>query len=377
MFSTKPTMLSLFSGLIVSVIGTWYGLQPQTVLAQVTETSAQSVQWRTGSDLNRYIRNNFQATLYDAELGPRLRAFAQQQRVAVFLDRRIDPSMNLSLGLRNGSLEKFYWQIAKTLDVGICRVSDIHYFGPKTVTENLPLAWQQLKKKRPKSDIGWGETAPLMTETICAPKDILRQLAVKNQFKIENIDTIPHDVWAQLELPATSLEGRVGLLLAGFGKWYERSNDGTSIRIVDFPKFEKGELVFNDIPAAKELRKKLKAQFKDVRISARDSAITVNGTPKQLALLKSAMVDMQIKAVLPSQIRTYSMNTSAARGSILASIAQMTGRKFLYDRPAPAELREQLDFKHESMSVEQLIDEAVKGTELKTEITDEQLKVFK
>ncbi|MGB1928744.1 MAG: hypothetical protein ACPHO8_05520 [Mariniblastus sp.] len=67
----------------------------------------------------------------DAELKDRLMRFSTNQRVAIFLDRRIDPSTIINLTLNNVTTEQFLLEIAKQLEIGFCQIEDVYYLGPK------------------------------------------------------------------------------------------------------------------------------------------------------------------------------------------------------------------------------------------------------
>ena len=335
--------------------------------------------WHTGNRLDRFNQTPVSASWTDTPLRNVLSSFSETQKVGVFLDRRIDPSQLVNIAAQNVSPERFLWKIAGTQTIGVCRVGDIYFFGPPETAACLPTIWKQMEsqsgRQRRTFKVQWERKTPLSTSSVVVVKQLLEQLASEHQFEIENPEAIPHDVWAQVKLPPTSLGSRVGIILADFGKWFERSKDGTSIRIVDFPKIKTASLKTESLADPRAMSKKMKAEFPELKITGTSKRLTASGAPLEIAKLRRALVNSQtVKAVALSANR-FNLNTQAPRGSILATVAQQLNKKLKFAPEVGQILQTEIQLQIKDATLNQLLDETLKGTELKYELTDTELVI--
>lgn len=369
-------MLSLVLSAIVPFVWVIYFAAPTILFGQSTDSQ---IQWRVGKALDRYTNASFSGLMSKAPIGTRLKKFATSQRVGLFIDRRVDPSLKLSISIQNGTIEQFFWGIADSLDLGVCKIDDLYYMADKDVSAALPIAWSNLKKadseQRSKSDVAWTARDSLSSSSVVSPKSLLLALSDRHGFSIDNPDEVPHDLWAGFETPPLTLEGRVAILLAGFGKWYERSSDGKSIKIIDFPNIKKGQIRIVEVSDSQALAKRMRARFSELKISASGKSLTGTGPVAELARFKAAVVKAKRPNTGTESAKTFTLNTTASRGSILASLAKQTDRKFVYAKPAPKALTEQIKISVKEFTVEQIIAEVVRGTSLEIDYSDNELSV--
>ena len=108
------------------------------------------VEFMTGKKLDR--ANSLEKSFWwkDAELRDRLKAFSDSNKIAVMLDRRIDPSTRVTLGVENRTIEQFFWQLSSAAEIGVCRIEDCYYFGPADTVVALPNAINILSRQAKK-----------------------------------------------------------------------------------------------------------------------------------------------------------------------------------------------------------------------------------
>ena len=335
-----------------------------------------SAAFLTGKKLDKKSSLEFSIWWKDAELRDRLKAFSTEEQIAIMLDRRIDPSTLMNLGIENRSVEQILWRVSSAAEIGVCRIEDCYYFGPVDTTVALPIALdtlsRQAKKVRSRSKVKWTIKRPIRTGPLVATKVLIEAIADKHGFAVNGLDDLPHDLWYEVSLPPTSVIGQMQLMLAGFGKTFEIDPDGKSITIIDFPEIQSAKRQFSVAkrPAnAKELAK----QFPDLRISFRSKAVTATGPPKQLALLKAKLIEQGESRAGKSE--RFTLNTEADRLTILRTIAQTSKLELVLDSIDPAELADRIKLDATQVTQAELLFKTLKGTRFRAKVQDGKLIV--
>ena len=353
-----------------------------SVDAAQSNSSGGSVEWRTGKALDKYLGQTLIATWVEAPIKARLSAFSQGQRVAIILDRRIDPGTKVDISMSNVTLELFLTEIARQNDWGVCRLDDSFYVGPKSTTCRLPIVWKQMKsessKRRRAFKVDWGAVDTFELPELSAPKAILTDLATKHGFTITDLD-VPHDLWSATELPNVSLDGQVALLLVGFNKWFERSDNGEAITLVDFPLIKTGKYEFPPAQNAKDIHRELRKKFPDCRISIRGKSIAASGDPSQLAEIYEAFVRMNQPQTSPNDAgaKVFTMTARGSRIAILKRIAQNTNNQLIFPPELAEVLNEQIELSLNDASLNDLLDIVLRDTGLSFQVGGDRLEINK
>jgi len=318
----------------------------------------------------------------DAELKDRLMRFSKNQRVAIFLDRRVDPSTIINLTSNNVTTEQFLLEIAKQLDIGICQIEDVYYLGPKKTANSLASTSELLLKAANKfgkrTQLRWKRSGDLRTTTVVEPKQLLLELAKANDIQIDGIDGLPHDLWAGLDLPASSLACRITLLLAGFDKSFQFSGTGKKIEIVDFKAPEQVTLTFGDISDPPAVSKILRNEFKSLKFSTRRNQISITGSPDSVGMAGMRAIESQKPEMITGSTITFSLTTRAARGAIFATAAQRSRLRFSYDKNNPTiskALKEPVAIQAVNVSLNGLLEMTVDRSPLAFKVTDSEIVV--
>ena len=139
------------------------------------------IAWLSNEALSEHNSLPISVMWRDAELKDRLMRFSQTQRVAIFLDRRIDPSTIINLTSNNVTTEQFLLEIAKQTDIGICQIENVYYLGPKKTANSLASTTESLLKAAGKfgkrTQIRWNKNESLRTESVVEPKQLLLEIA--------------------------------------------------------------------------------------------------------------------------------------------------------------------------------------------------------
>ena len=248
------------------------------VITQSLTSAAQSARpenpkWRTGNDLDKHLQTSLSVAWSERELHDCLTNFSEQQQIAIWIDRRVDPSMLMTYRATNATFEQILWGVAnQTLipipsaspnhkwsddlnELGVCRLDDFYYVGPSQTAAALPLLWDRLKAEtraiKSRSQVRWHERNEFSLPQLTNPAEALLRLSQQHHFQLTG-ENLPHDCGRQQRLPSVSLDQQVAMLTIGFGKWWQRSAEGQKIQLIEVPQFDSERMKF-DIPIRSEI----------------------------------------------------------------------------------------------------------------------------
>ena len=369
--------------MIVTVVSISFSTELSTTSTRVFgQDQKNEIAWLINGALSEHNSLPISVMWRDAELKDRLMRFSQTQRVAIFLDRRIDPSTIINLTSNNVTTEQFLLEIAQQIDVGICQIENVYYLGPKKTANSLASTNESLLKSAGKfgkrTQIRWNKNESLRTESVVEPKQLLIEIAKANDIQIDGINGIPHDLWTRLNLPASSLACRISLLLAGFDKSFQFSGTGKTIEIVDFQSPPQVTSTIGDLSDAPAVSKILRNEFKSLKFSTVRNQISITGAPDLVGPARMRSIEFQKPEMVTGSTTTFSLTTRAARGAIFATAAQRSKLKFSYDKSNPAiakALTEPVAIQAVNVTLNQLLKMTVQGSPLTFTVSDTELTV--
>jgi hypothetical protein len=154
----------------------------------------------------------------------------------VFVDRRVDPGLRVSLDIEATLAEEVVAAIAAGNDLAVARLSTLVYLGPTAAADQLraiAVARSQEAAKLPaavrsvvlqKRRIGW--------QRLSKPRDLLASAVEQRGWRLAEGEKIPHDLWAAGELPELSLSDQLTVLLIGFDLTFAFRSSDRTIEIV-------------------------------------------------------------------------------------------------------------------------------------------------
>jgi len=215
-------------------------LAAATLLGACSTGALGATDWVTGARLQKRLARPLGISWSDNPLRQALHGLSRAQRVAVLIDRRVDPGQKLDLQFDDLPLEAALREIAQSCQLGVSVLGPVAYFGPRRASSRLrtiaalrteeirrlPAAVQR-KFLLPKR-IAWDDFA--------TPRDLLAQLARQGGLEIKGVDRVPHDLWAAADLPPLSLTRRLTLILVQFELTFQVTPDGKTITLVPLPE---------------------------------------------------------------------------------------------------------------------------------------------
>lgn len=199
-----------------------------------------AIAWRTGAAFDEQLAAPVPSLTWgDTPLREALASLAVSQRVAILLDRRVDPGRRIQFSSADRSLEETTRALAAHLDLGICLIGDVVYLGPPAtaaVLDSVAVLREEEAAKYPRElAASWTTPRPSHWEMLSKPRELLAGLAEEGQADWSGLEAIPHDLWAEASWPPLTLPVRLSLVLAGFDRTYRFDPDTRRLELVPLP----------------------------------------------------------------------------------------------------------------------------------------------
>jgi hypothetical protein len=180
--------------------------------------------WRTGEDFFAALKSKVSINVEQSPIRDSLGRLAASQAVALFVDRRVDPTNELTLAIAQQPLEDAVREIARHKQLGVGFVGPVIYVGPpKTAARiaTLAVVKNEEAEKLPANLRNKLLARQLLTwPRLAEPRWIVRKLCAEAGLTLPAADVIPHDLWIAGDYPEMTLAERLTLVLAGFGMTY-------------------------------------------------------------------------------------------------------------------------------------------------------------
>lgn len=212
-------------------------LLPQSLQAQ------SPIRPQTGKALEKTLAESVSCSVQRMPLARQLDDI-RQSGVCLIRDRRVDPSIPLSLQTGFLPRRELLKQLTALIpNTAAAFTSDYVYIAPTPVAFRLPLLLQLVEqqsavwKRLPANTIPRRTLLPVRPswERPAVPSELLALAARDAGIRITNPEAIPHDVWDSAELPAMPFPELACLVLNQFDLFPELDSAAAEIRIVPVP----------------------------------------------------------------------------------------------------------------------------------------------
>lgn len=243
--------------------------------------------WHTDTYLRDELDAPLVATWSNAPLRGLLHNLSQSKRVAIWLDRRIDPGKLIDYTPRDLPLRVALEQLSEKYYGGVSVVGSVVYIAPVRSAEKLATLAaikrgeaQKISGARGKQFLAqkswsWPERAE--------PRELIQQLLDEAQLAPRNLDEmIPHDLWPAQSLPPTTWSDRMTLALAGFGLTYKIVANGQGIVFEPWPdnlSYEQSFAVKGDVGSVLE---QLRPKFPQTELRSSSGRLVAAGRYEDL-----------------------------------------------------------------------------------------------
>lgn len=197
----------------------------------VIATSAHGAESRA----TQQLANPVSITWQEVPLGTALERLAETQSLAIWCDRRVDPNVPITLTVAEDSIADVLAALGQQAGAAAVPFGGVIYFGPQQTVDELAtlatLARQPLAKAPAASRTRWLKPQAWSHPRLSEPRQLLNELAAAADAKVQNEQSVPHDLWPARELPALAAIDRAVLLLAGFDLTCRLSPDGSELQV--------------------------------------------------------------------------------------------------------------------------------------------------
>jgi hypothetical protein len=168
-----------------------------------------------------------------------LASLSSAHRVAIVLDRRIDPGQPVTLAVTSEPLADMLQRLATHLGAGYCQLGPVAYLGPTEMASRLrTLAAMRLEEVRA---LPSGSARKFLVmrswkwEELAEPAQLAELLATEAGVRLVGGAQIPHDLWPAAELPPLSWLDRLTLVAAQFDLTFRVSEGGKQVELTGPP----------------------------------------------------------------------------------------------------------------------------------------------
>jgi predicted RNase H-related nuclease YkuK (DUF458 family) len=130
-------------------------------------------------------------------------------------------------------------------------------------------------------------------------------------------------------------------------------------------------------PVAKDFKQRLaelKTRFPDCQFSLRGQILVVTGTTEELASIATTLVNWRTPQQGSEQV--YTLSTQATRETILATIAQETGRSLEFAPELKRALDERIELSVTNVGLEEFLNETLRASNLKFRLENDKLLIY-
>ena len=196
--------------------------------------------WRTGPALAKQLATVLpNASWSNAPLRHVVQSISRAGRLAILIDRRVDPDQRLDLTLHDASYEDILRQIAEDRGLGMTVLGPVIYLGPADASARLRtvslLAHQQARTLPADAERRFLRAARMGWPDFATPRELLSGLAAAEGIRLSGLEQVPHDLWAGADLPPLSLVDRLLLVAVQFDLTLKLSPDGRGVTLVPIP----------------------------------------------------------------------------------------------------------------------------------------------
>ncbi|MBS0202163.1 MAG: STN domain-containing protein [Planctomycetes bacterium] len=362
----------------------------QIPLAEAGERPA--VEYLTGPKFRVELDQATSGTWANVELRELLYTLASQRRVAILLDRRIDPTIRMPLEIVNRSLQDGLQEIAEKVAAQVSIPENVVYVGPAGAVRPLrtliELRTAELQSKsQPVTERRRAELTKRQTVTwkdLNTPSEILQQIADQNRLEIRHAERVPHDLWAGNTLPGVTAAEALSLVLIQWNLTFAWLDGGQGIELVPIPD----TVVVERRPRIKgrtaaDMQKLVSEQLPDLDARLDGGEFVVRGTVEEqeevVQLLNPTTRKPATPVVAPLRQRKYTLNFKRAPVRGVMRELERSKVVFVYDaaalKSAGIDLDQTVDLTLEGASADEFFQKLFTPLNLSFEIDNVTVKL--
>ena len=333
------------------------------------------VQWRTGRAFDEFSKTPISVSWQHAALRERLVQFARSQQIAIVLDRRVDANLELDLTVKNVSIEQFMLRISQAAGLKFCRFGDCYYLGPAANAERLLAIDAILTSGRQSRRSKFSREESIAWPVLSTPQSVLQRWTEENGLKTENVQSIEHDLMAELNVPAMRLDMRLTLLLSQFDLWFRQSKTKPLITIIEPPTNLTASLRLSGYDVDEALLDRVRIVAPKCDVAKTKGSIKITGPAKELEMARNIVIESFHPQQRDLSDKRFQLNVENKRGSILSAVSEQLGLELTVDDDCENSLQDVVRLEVKDATVETLLTAILEGSDCVYEIDAASLRI--
>ena len=324
-----------------------------------TVSSGQSTKWLSGAEFETRLKAPVTST-WKQPLRDIVRSLRTNLGICIFTDRRIDPEQSIELQVEALSLEQTLRRLALLANADLSFIRNVIYLGPQDTTNLLAtvaeIQAQNLRTARMTIQPALFRPTSISWKRPAQPVTILTEDANLLKLTYSNPKEIPFDLWDSGELTALPFAYRTTILLAGFGKTFQFT-DNSTLQVIDFPQQSTYQTTINRRVSPSNLAR-VRKQFPTLKINDNAEKLTVQGRWEEVNQLKRLLntgTTTTTKPATPArQVYTLTVENQPVQ-AIVQAIAQQEKLKINASEQAQQLWARRVSIEAKQLSLEQLL----------------------
>jgi len=195
----------------------------------------------TGKAFQQLLQEPLSVTWAQVDLRTVTHRLEETRKVALLVDRRLDPSATLEFSANDLPLEELVAELAHARG-GVSRVvGNTLYIGPAEASS--PLRTLVALRTRELNDAiregtgkrGYVKPNDFAWNDLATPRELLTRLAERYSFELQGLEQVPHDLWGAALLPQATLAETLSLILIQFDLTFAWRKGGAGVQIEPIP----------------------------------------------------------------------------------------------------------------------------------------------
>jgi hypothetical protein len=330
--------------------------------------AAERVNWLTGPALRKKLEARESIAWSGQPLRVALEGFSRSHKVALLIDRRVDPGQPLEASIANASLAELFTSVAANRGLGVSFFESVVYLGPPDTARRLrtvvQLRKEELSQLPTRPRLAWLQARAWSWQDFATPRELLQELAQEGKFEIQGLQRVPHDLWSGADLPPLGMAERLTLVLAQFDYTFRLDASAAIVQIEPMPEEVWLERTYAGGGKATELAEKL-AALPGVTARVSDGKVVVRGLAEQHEQIVSGTVRAPQAAPVGEESlerKTFTLTaTNQPVKTILESLQRQLGLELKIDAAAVRRAGRSLDMLVDVKVKDATLDETLKA----------------
>ncbi len=197
-----------------------------------------------GAQFRKALEQPFSATWNGVSLRRVIHKVGERGEVSVLLGRRIDPGQPVALSVDGETLRGVFDRIGHGVGAKVSVVGSTVYIGPASATRKLRTLVQLRSdelieastKSGAKRHSALSRRRMLHWSDLESPTELLNRIAKRHDLEIQDLDSVPHDLWAGTTLASVNAVEALSLVLIQFDLTFAWGSERNVIRLLPIPE---------------------------------------------------------------------------------------------------------------------------------------------